>query len=217
MKLVLIDLDDTLIDRSGAFTKWCAEFVEANGLDQSAMACLHDYDNRSFRSREDFADLVEHEFGLGIAQSDFLLEYRSTMTVNTRLYDGVADGLVVLRDEGWKIWIVTNGEVPVQESKIGFVSLGDMIDGWVISAAVGLRKPGREIFDLARQRAGGASESDTWMVGDNEDADIAGGHNAGLRTAWVSHSRRWPHADWNATMLRVDTVSALAEIVKRGR
>ena len=212
---MLIDLDDTLIDRSGAFTLWCSQFVSSRHLDQSAMSRLHEFDNRSLRSRQEFTALVDHEYGIGVSPEEFMVDYRATMTSNTRMYVGVPQALAELRSAGWKLWIVTNGEVAVQEAKIAAINLGELVDGWVISAAVGLRKPGREIFDLARLRAGAVAEHDTWMVGDNEDADIAGGHGAGLKTAWVSHSRRWPHEGWNPTILRVDAASALREVLGR--
>ncbi len=215
-RCVLIDLDDTLIDRSGAFVQWCGEFVRRRDLDQSAMARLHEFDNRSLRSRPEFLTLVDHEYGLGSSPQEFMVDYRATMTRNTSLYDGVSVALTELRNGGWKIWIVTNGETEVQEAKIAEVGLEKMIDGWIISEAVGMRKPSREIFDLARRRAGDVPETRTWMVGDNEDADITGAHTAGLRTAWVSHSRRWPIDGWDPTILRVDTASAIAEIIAFG-
>ena len=70
-----------------------------------------------------------------------------------------------------------------QEGKIRQLGLDALVDGWVISAEVGVRKPSRAIFDILADRL--SSPLKGWMVGDSLEADILGGHAAGLRTALV--------------------------------
>ena len=50
----------------------------------------------------------------------------------------------------------------------------------------------KEIFDFALQKAG-ASLDKSIMIGDNLDADIQGGINAGMDTIFVNHINAQPH------------------------
>ncbi len=101
------------------------------------------------------------------------------------------DALRRLRVAGWKIGIVSNGMVDNQLAKIHNTGLSRLVDGWAISAEVGIRKPDPGIFRLAAGRCGASPDGDGgWMVGDSLVLDVAGGHAAGLRTIWLQPKRR---------------------------
>jgi HAD superfamily hydrolase (TIGR01509 family) len=63
------------------------------------------------------------------------------------------------------------------------VGLADAIDGIVSSHDVGWRKPHRAMFDRALD-LGKAAPGDTFMVGDDLEADVRGAQRLGLRTVW---------------------------------
>ena len=63
---------------------------------------------------------------------------------------------------------------------------------FILSVEVGVWKPDAGIFDLAFQEIGAADRTNTVMVGDTVDADIAGGKAAGLRTALMVDSFELP-------------------------
>ncbi len=56
----------------------------------------------------------------------------------------------------------------------------------ILSEEVGFRKPDREIFLLALDRAR-AEPQDAWMVGDRLDADVAPAKSLGMKTVRVLH------------------------------
>jgi len=60
-----------------------------------------------------------------------------------------------------------------------------LFEAVVISAEVGLRKPGRRIFEHLRAMIGVASE-EILFVGDTPRDDVLGASAAGMRTAWIS-------------------------------
>ena len=73
----------------------------------------------------------------------------------------------------------------MQSAKIDQAGLRDLVDGVFISEAEGC--PSR-IGDLRAGRSElgcSARAANGWMVGDNFEADIAGGIGAGLRTVWL--------------------------------
>jgi putative hydrolase of the HAD superfamily len=56
----------------------------------------------------------------------------------------------------------------------------------ITSEASNSLKPKKEIFDYALQKTG-ANLKESIMIGDNQDADIAGAFNAGMDTVFVNH------------------------------
>ena len=63
----------------------------------------------------------------------------------------------------------------------------------VISDAMGLRKPRREIFEAVLTRLGVAPEQ-ALHVGDSLRADVVGAAGLGMRTAWITRRVRDPQA-----------------------
>ncbi|MFT7711560.1 HAD family hydrolase [Clavibacter tessellarius] len=82
--------------------------------------------------------------------------------------------------------------------------------GSVISGALGVKKPDARIFAAAREIAGPGR---AWMVGDDIEADMAGGCAVGLETAWVSHGRPWKSA-WSPTLQGRDPADVLAAVAR---
>ena len=84
--------------------------------------------------------------------------------------------------------------------------------------AIAVGKPHRYIFDLARRRL--PPDRRIGIVGDNLDADIAGGHAAGLRTILVLTGNTRPE-DLDAAAVPPDVVApdlaAVAGIILDGR
>jgi FMN phosphatase YigB (HAD superfamily) len=54
-------------------------------------------------------------------------------------------------------------------------------DFTIFSSSVGMRKPGKKIFNMALKRAG-VNSSRAIFIGDRFDIDIAGAKNAGITT-----------------------------------
>jgi FMN phosphatase YigB (HAD superfamily) len=80
-----------------------------------------------------------------------------------------------------------------------------------------VRKPNPEIFRLVAERCVGSRDHGGWMIGDDLILDIAGGHEAGLRTIWLQPRRR-PQA-WSfvgpAPDFTVDSVADAVEVLLR--
>jgi len=51
------------------------------------------------------------------------------------------------------------------------------------------------------------------MIGDNPEADIGGGHGAGLRTVWLSRGRNWPHHDYKPDQQAPDPAAAIRQVL----
>jgi HAD superfamily hydrolase (TIGR01549 family) len=190
MPLALFDLDDTLVDRNAAFLAWAGEFVTAHELDDEALTFLVAADAQHAGPMDDFFATVCLKYRLTTPVSQLWEQYRRRMPELASCRPADLDALRRLRLAGWRIGIVTNAMTDNQLGKIRSTGLDRSVDGWCISDEVGIRKPDPEIFRLAAKRCGGSLDDGGWMIGDNPVLDIAGGHAAGLRTAWLRPERR---------------------------
>ena len=192
MPLLLADLDNTLIDRAGAFSRWAREFAAAHAGSQADARWLVAADRDGLESRERLAAMISGRFGLdGRAEAGLLAELRGGLVRQIIPDAAVTRALRDARTAGWTPFIVTNGTVQQQEHKLRHTGLDQEVAGWVISEGAGLRKPDPEIFRFAAARAGQPLDG-AWMIGDSAEADISGARDAGLPGVWLHRGRPWP-------------------------
>ncbi|MEU6720082.1 HAD family hydrolase [Nonomuraea sp. NPDC046802] len=183
--LALFDLDNTLIDRLGAFRRWAAEFAAERGLGADDVAWMVELDADGYCPRDTFLSGVRDRFGLAEPVEELWRAYQARLPFLVSCPDEVLSGLDRLRAAGWAVGIVTNGAADNQAGKIRHSGLAGRVDGWAISGAEGVSKPDRRLFEIGAGRCGAVLGDGGWMVGDNPDADIAGGRAAGLGTIWI--------------------------------
>ncbi|MDF9744407.1 HAD family hydrolase [Natrinema salsiterrestre] len=97
------------------------------------------------------------------------------------LYAGVERTLEVLRDDGIDIGVLTNLTTRIQLEKLAALGLESHVDLLLTSEETGREKPGSSMFTLALSRLD-RRPSEAVMVGDDVEADIAGGNAVGLET-----------------------------------
>ncbi|WP_433431484.1 HAD family hydrolase [Nonomuraea sp. CA-141351] len=183
--LALFDLDNTLIDRLGAFKRWAAEFAAERRLGEEAVPWMVALDADGSLPMDSFFALVRERFGLAEPVEALWAAYRARLPHLVSCPAEVLDGLDRLRAAGWAVGIATNGMTDNQTGKIERSGLADRVDGWAISAAEGVRKPDVRLFEIAARRCGASLEPGGWVVGDDPEKDISGGRDAGLRTIWI--------------------------------
>ncbi|WP_214326305.1 HAD family hydrolase [Nonomuraea sediminis] len=185
-RLALFDLDNTLIDLDAAFAVWAREFAEEHGLGRKGKEWLISLDQNGVPHRELFFTKVRDRFKLSAPAPRLWSEYRARMPHLVTCRPEVIAALSSLRLEGWRVGIITNGTPDNQLGKISETGLIDVVDGYALSGAEGIRKPDRQLFNIAAHRCGASLGDGGWMVGDNLEADIKGGCMAGLRTIWIN-------------------------------
>ncbi|MEV0229775.1 HAD-IA family hydrolase [Nonomuraea sp. NPDC050786] len=183
--LVLFDLDNTLVDRLGAFKVWAAEFAASRGLGEEAVPWMVALDADGSLPMDAFFALVRDRFGLAEPVEALWAAYRARLPFLVSCPADVLDGLDLLRAAGWAVGIATNGMADNQIGKLRRTGLADRVDGWAISGAEGVRKPDARLFEIAARRCGASLDTGGWIVGDDPIKDIAGGRDAGLRTIWI--------------------------------
>lgn len=187
--LLLLDLDNTLVDRDRAFTAWAEEFVAAHGGTREDLRWLLETDDHGYTHRAVLADGLLARLDLTTSRDELVQTLLHGHAGSVRCYDGLLEKLAELRDRGWTLVVVTNGLVAQQSRKMQVSGLESHVDRVVISEAVSAKKPAPEIFTAALDGFG--ADAVPWMVGDRASADIQGGQAAGCRTGWVSHGQSW--------------------------
>lgn len=208
--LVLFDLDNTLVDRTGAFRKWAERFVAGNGLGEEAVEWLCSTDDDGFAQREALFEEARRHFGLRQTSDELIVEYRQSYPNGFGPSAPVIDALRSLRGAGWRVGVVTNGPSS-QRDKLVRAGLEDLVDAVCISDEIGSTKPDRRIFEEALRRCGarGIAAESVAMVGDAPEPDVGGGRNMGFRTIWLHRGRAWPRTDYEPDL----TVASVAEAV----
>ena len=212
MPLLLLSLDDTLVDRAGAFEGWAREFLERIGAPSYDLDWLLSVDADGMGSVWDVADALRERYRLRASAIDLVEDIREGVMDRMRLDPLTACGLAIAEESGWVPVVVTNGETHQQEAKLRRTGLDRYLADWVISEEAGVRKPNPRIFAIAAERArmrlGGA-----WMVGDSPEADIGGATAAGVRSVWLRRGRSWLEDRYAPTLIADGLLAALSEVM----
>ena len=204
--MLLLDLDDTILDDTGAKDEcWrvaCGEAAQARS-DLDAGALLRevkrvrelfwgDVDrHREWRPRmreawgqiayEALVALGHDDRAFGTAIGDRHFELRDAAI---KPLPGALETLHQLRSLGLSLGLVTNGGSEGQRAKIERFALAAHFDYIGIEGEVGVGKPHPAAYETALQSLGAAAD-DTWMVGDNLDWDVAGAQAVGIDGIWL--------------------------------
>jgi putative hydrolase of the HAD superfamily len=196
MKGAVFDLDETLVDRRGSLGLYArrlrSAFSDSVVLPEAEfIAEFHRLDGNGRVPRDEFFEALAAALFRRVPPRRIKEHFEATAWTEPRLFDGVADLLVALRANGWRIGIITNGGVPSQSAKIENSGLAELIDRSVISSAFGFKKPAPEIFHHMIA-ALGIDPRRSWFVGDDPRADMWGANCVDLRTCWVERYSAWP-------------------------
>lgn len=107
-KILLYDLDGTLVDKDAGFALWADGFAAARSLNEEQRRWLAAAD-RLHRQRGPFFDAVVEHLALPDDPEALWAEYRQQMPRLAPVMDGVVAALASMRREGWLIAVVSNG------------------------------------------------------------------------------------------------------------
>jgi putative hydrolase of the HAD superfamily len=210
--LVFLALDDTLLDRSGAFRLWAKGFLDDVSAPPDDLDWLLSVDADGLTSRWDLADAIRDRYRLRIPSIDLLDELQQGPLAFEKLDPLVACALRIAGDAGWVPVVVTNGPQEQQDIRIRRTGLDRYIADWVISEQAGVSKPNPRIFALAAQRVrmrlGGA-----WVLGDSPEADIGGAAAMGLPSVWLHRGRQWVDGRFAPTQVVGNVIQGLSAIM----
>jgi putative hydrolase of the HAD superfamily len=209
---VFLALDDTLLDRSGAFRLWAKGFLQEIGAPSEDLDWLLSVDADGLTSRWDVADAIRDRYRLRIPSIDLVDELTEGLVERLSLDPLVACALRIADDAGWVPVVVTNGTSRQQDIKIRRTGLDQYVADWVISEDAGVSKPNPRIFALAAQRVR-MRLAGAWVIGDSPEADIGGAAAMGLPSVWLHRGRTWVESRFRPTRIAEGVIPALATVL----
>jgi putative hydrolase of the HAD superfamily len=217
MRAIVFDLDDTLYPHErfvqSGFATVARYVATVWGIPaDAAMRTLHGAHESAARGTE--LQALCQEQGLPDRIVPELLSVHRHHAPALWLDAAVRATLVRLRQDGWRLAILTNGLPAVQAAKIAALGLSGLIDHVVYAhehAPDG--KPAVACFAEVVRRLDVAA-ADTVFVGDDPVRDIGGARRAGLRTIrTVEHRARAVRSDADAVVTRIADVPAVASFL----
>ncbi|MGG6893740.1 HAD family hydrolase [Rhizobium sp. BR 315] len=200
IKAVLFDLDETLVDRRSSAAKFlkvqyrelvAQQFGDAVSEEQYA-ARYFKLEEEGLVKKSDLYPALVSSLGLPSEAFGPLLDhFRLRYPEMARPMLGAYEALQDLRKLGLPCAIISNGEGIVQRKKIEVTGIADLIEFALISGELGIRKPDRQIFEMAADRLGLLS-AECVFIGDNPTADVMGALNAGMSAVYFGDIKIWP-------------------------
>lgn len=207
VKVVLIDLDDTLFDHE--YSCLCGFKVLQEGfplLARQSLSALYEDADRVFEIHwedvlwgrmtletwqiKSFRLLFTH---YGITPDEQICQaaaksYRTTYQQSRRAVAGAVDLLQALKSVV-QVGIVTNHLAAEQADKLNCCQLNPFVDFVICSETAGVPKPDPHIFKLALQQAR-CNPDEAVMLGDSWSSDIVGASGSGIRAVWYNPNGR---------------------------
>ena len=123
-----------------------------------------------------------------------------------------------LRDRGYKVALLTNGSISLQQSKLRLIGLENSFDLIVCASNeegdsdYPIMKPDPSPFLYVAERLGLAPE-ELYYVGDNPINDILGAQAAGYVPVWIRAESPWSRPNDQMPALCYDDVCGLEELI----
>lgn len=235
--IVLFDLDDTLMAHRRAVADGILRHMRERayvGDTAAAQRLWHELEERHYHSY--LAGELSFEGQRRARARDFALAHGETLDSLDAgawfdryferyrdawsLHDDALPALDELESAlpGVRLGIITNGEPDLQRAKLDRLGVLDRFVHVIASGAIGVTKPDRGIFDVARERfAADATVERAAYVGDRLRTDAIGAADAGFDGVWVDRFAAALDDEDTAAVLEADiiVIPGLAELTAR--
>lgn len=130
--------------------------------------------------------LMEYKIADEALSKQMSVAFLEHLPNKTNLFPDTLEVLDYLKNKGYNLHLITNGFEKLQHAKLENSGMKHYFKHIITSEGSNNVKPNKEIFDYAFALAKAVAE-ESIMIGDNQEADIQGGINAGMHTVFVNH------------------------------
>lgn len=231
VKAIIFDLDDTLINYGGvtkqAWYLTCGELIENFNIDYSSDVLAEQIlkVNNSIWSDEEkrpkgnfsFMEVRKKIVTEALASFDikdaavieFLVSnYSRNKQAAVYVYEDVHETLCKLKERGYIICLLTNGDTETQRNKLKRFNLGSLFDYVFIDGEQGVHKPEREAYYNVLNTCH-IKADEACMIGDNYLWEVEAPKKYGLNAILINRTNSIPD-DCNADY----TIKSISELLK---
>lgn len=202
IEFVFLDLDDTILDFHKAEALALTDTLLVLDVEPTAeRLALYSRINAAQWRRLEAGELTRlevlttrfdrffAEIGVQRSSIDAQRAYEARLSQGHFFIDGAVEMLEAL-SERYAIYLVSNGNLRVQEGRLKSAQISRYFRAVFISEQIGADKPSRIFFERCFAQIPGFRRECAIIVGDSPTSDIRGGINAGIRTCWFNpHGR----------------------------
>ena len=205
-KILLFDLDDTLLDFKANETDSLNKLFQQHGYAfTDELFKIYDSVNKQLwadyeTGRLKLTDVLNTRFSKTMLQMgetvdgiEWEKQYRELLGNGHQLIDGALE-LCQRLSVSHRLFVVTNGVTKTQMKRLRLSGLYEFFEDIFTSEVIGYQKPSRGFFDYVMRSIKDFYAEDALIIGDSLNTDIKGGIMAGIDTCWLN-SKAQKHAD----------------------
>lgn len=219
-KILLFDLDDTLLDFGANETDSLNKLFQEHG---------YTFSDELFRvynsvNKQLWTDYENGEIGLDVVLNS---RFSETMLKLGKVVDGIRweDRYRELLGDGYqhmegalevcqslsasfRLFVITNGITQTQLKRLKQSGLYEFFENIFDSQSIGFQKPSKEFFDYVIDHIKDFKIKEALVIGDSLNTDIKGGILSGIDTCWINRNSEKPPAEIQSTY----TIKSLVEL-----
>lgn len=219
-KILLFDLDDTLLDFKANENDSLTKLFQQNKHDFSEdIFKIYDLINKQLwadyeNGKIELEQLLNTRFsetmlkiGKVVDGAKWEREYRELLANGTQLIDGAFE-LCEKLSLTHRLFIVTNGVHETQIRRLKQSGLYDFFEDIFASQSVGFQKPAKEFFNYVKNNIEDFNKKDALIIGDSLNTDIKGGNLSKIDTCWLNRNQQKESCEIKSTY----TIKCLSEL-----
>ena len=203
IKAILFDLDGTILDRQSSLIKFI-DYQYEKFIDH-----LNHIDKNDFKSKfieldqngyvwkdKVYAQLIDIFNISGISADDLLDDYINNFCKQCLPYPNLKETLDILRSNGYKLGIITNGKYPFQYYNIKSLQIERYMNVILVSEKEAIKKPNPLIFERAAKKLD-LELYECLFVGDSLKNDYEASKKAGMHSIYRLNNENEIHNTTN--------------------
>lgn len=197
-KILLFDLDDTLLDFAANEADSLNKLFQQHGYTfTDELFQLYNSVNKQLWTDYENGHIVLSEvlnsrfsktmskLGVSVDGTEWEDQYREHLGNGCQLIEGALEVCQSLY-KSHRLYVVTNGVAKTQLKRMKQSGLYEYFEAIYDSQSIGFQKPAIEFFDYVMNQIEDFNKSEALIIGDSLNTDIRGGKLAGIDTCWMN-------------------------------
>lgn len=217
-KILLFDLDDTLLDFTANEADSLKKLFQQHGYTLTdEVFHLYDTVNRQLWAdyENGYIELNEvlnsrfsktmSKLGISVDGIEWEDQYREHLGNGCQLVEGALEVCQSL-SKSHRLYVVTNGVAKTQLKRLKQSGLYEYFEAIYDSQSIGFQKPAKGFFDYVMSHIKDFNKKEALIIGDSLNTDIKGGNLFGIDTCWMNRKpqKGSPEIQSTYTIARLD-------------